>query len=71
MRQTLIDECKLICALNSEHIVKLLDVCDYDNRIYAFLELMQGSLTETVKKYHAVYSESFFKYTLYMIAKGL
>ena len=48
MRKTISDECKLICALNSEHIVSVLDVYDYGDHIYAFLELMEGSLDKIV-----------------------
>ena len=71
-RQSVINECSLIKALSSEHIVTCGDVFDFDKKIWVFLELMDGGdLSNVVLKSANVYSEAFCKYTLYMVAMGL
>ena len=71
-RQSIINECSLIKALNSEYIVKCEDVFDYENRIWVFLELMEeGDLTSIILNSASRYTEAFCKYTLYMVAMGL
>ena len=68
----MINECSLIKALQSEHIVTCDEVYDYDNRIWVFLESMDGGdLGKIVLKSNDVYGEEFCRYTLYCVAKGL
>ena len=66
------NECSLIKALNSEHIVTCEDVYEYQNKIWVYLELMEGGdLSQIILNSASDYSEAFCKYTLYMVAMGL
>ena len=71
-KQSVINECSLIKALNSEHIVTCEEVFDWENKIYVFLELMDGGdLSKIVRFNSKSYSEDFCRYTLWKVAKGL
>ena len=71
-RQSVVNECSLIKALNSEYIVACEDVFEHDKRIWVFLELMQeGDLAQVVLNSSSRYSEAFCKFTLYSVARGL
>lgn len=71
-RQSVIEEAKVIKALNSEHIVSCKEVFDSDGCINAVLEKMDGNFCEFMAPVHIQrYPESFCKYTLYMTAKAL
>ena len=70
-RQTVINECSLIKALNSEYIVGCEDVYDFDKKIWVFLELMDEDMSKIILNSSSQYSEDFCKYTLYCVAKGL
>ena len=71
-RQSVINECSLIKALNSEYLVQVEDVFEYENRVYIFLEMTEGGdLSNIVIKSPHVYSELFVKYTLYNVAMGI
>ena len=68
----MINECSLIGALNSEHIVKFEEVFDWENRICVFLEMMEGGdLAHVVLTSSDIYTEAFCKYSLFMVARGL
>ena len=70
-RQSVINECSLIKALHCPNIVACEDVYDFDKRIWVFLELMEGDLSQVVLNSRSNYSEDFCKFTLHEIAKGL
>ena len=62
----------MIAFLNSDEIIKCVDIYDYKNSIWIFLEYMEdGPLTDIILKQYSVYSENFCKYTLYKTALGL
>lgn len=71
-KQAVINEASLIAFLDSDEIIKCVDVYQYNNRIWIFLEFMEnGPLTNVVIDAGRQYSEKFCKYTLYKTAKGL
>lgn len=71
-KQSVINECSLINALNSENIVLFEEAYDHQNKIFVFLELMEGGdLGKIILSSHSVYSEAFCKYALYKVARGL
>ena len=71
-RQSVINECSLINHLNTPYIVSCEEVFEFDNRIWVFLELMEGGdLAHIVMKSSDTYTEDFCKYSLLMVARGL
>lgn len=65
-------ESSLIKALNSDHIIAVEDVFDFNGRVSVILELMEGGdFHELIETGLGVYSEEFCKYSLYQVAKGL
>ena len=71
-RQLVINESSLIAFLDSNEIIKCVDLYDYNKRIWIFLEYMEdGALTNIILKQNRVYSEEFCRYTLYKTAMGL
>ena len=71
-RQSVVNEARLIKALNSEYLVSCEEIFDYDNKIWVYLELMDGGdFHEIIEFTKDTYSIDFCKYTLYMVAKGL
>ena len=71
-RQSVVNECSLIKALNCEYIVGCEDVFEHDKRIWVFLEYMaEGDLAQIVLNSSSRYSEAFCKFTLYSVARGL
>ena len=48
------------------------EIYEYNNRVFVFLEYMEGGSMEKITKAFATEcSEGFIKYTVYMAAKGL
>ena len=71
-RQLVINESSLIAFLDSNEIIKCVDLYDYNKRIWIFLEYMEdGALTNIILKQNKIYSEEFCRYTLYKTAMGL
>ena len=71
-KQLLINESSLISYLDSDEIIKCVDLYEYKNKIWIILDLLDGGdLSSIVFNYHDRYSEDFCKYTLYKVAKGL
>ena len=71
-RQSVINECTLIKALASDHIVTCDEVFDFKGKIWVFMENMDGGdLSKIVMKSNEIYTEEFCKYTLMCVAKGL
>lgn len=71
-KQAVINEASLIAFLDSEEIIKCVDLYQFNNRIWIFLEFMEsGPLTKIVTDNERMYSEKFCKYALYKTAKGL
>ena len=71
-RQIVINESSLIAYLDSDEIIKCVDLYDYNKRIWIFLEYMEdGALSDIIIKQNRKYSEEFCRYTLYKTAKGL
>jgi len=66
-----VNECSLIKNLNSENIVACEDVYDFDQRIWVFLELMEGDLSKIIMNTESNYSEAFCKFSLFSVARGL
>ena len=71
-KQAVINEASLIAFLDSEEIIKCVELYEFNNRIWIFLEFMEnGPLTTIVTDEENQYSEKFCKYALYKTAKGL
>lgn len=67
-----IQEASLINYLNSDELIKILELYHHKQNFAIVLELMeQGSFTGIIKKFHEKYSEDFCRYTLYKVALGL
>lgn len=64
-------ECSLLTAINSEFIVSVEDVYDFNGQIFAILELMEGGDLSKIVPSYREYSENFCRYTLWCVAKGL
>ena len=66
------DESCLLKTLSSPYIVNVEEIFDWDNRLYVFLDYMDGgSIDDIIKRSHETYSVEFIKYTLYMSAMGI
>ena len=71
-RQDVINECSLISFLDCEQLIKCEEVYDYQNRLWVFIELMEGGdLTNIVIHRNGNFSEDFCKFSLYQVALGL
>ena len=65
-------ENKLLQIINSDYVMRAEAIYEYNERLYLFLEFMDGkSLTEIAENFFNQYSEGFKKYTLWSAAKGL
>ena len=68
----LINEASLIAYLDSDEIIKCVELYQYNNTTWIFLEYMDnGPLARIIADKHRKYSEKFCKYTLYKAAKGI
>ena len=75
-KQLVINEASLIAFLDSNELIKCVDLYYYGNArnksIYIVLELMdQGSMDKIVTRDYENYSEDFCRYSLYKVALGL
>ena len=55
----------------SNSLVQCHEAFDFQNRLWIFLELMDGAFTPMLEDLQGAYSEGFCKYSLYMTLKGL
>ena len=68
----MINESSLITFLESDEIIKCVDLYDWGKQIYIILEYMNGSsIDKVIHEQHQSYSEEFCKYSLYKAAMGL
>ena len=57
---------------NCQSIVQCYEAFDFQNRLWIFLELMDGgAFTSMLEELAGNYSEGFCKYTLYKTVQGL
>ena len=71
-KQLVINEASLIAFLNSDEMIKCVDLYDFKNAVYIILELMeQGSMVDIITQGNKAYSEDFCRYSLYKVALGL
>ena len=65
-------ENQLLQMIDSEHVIKAVDIYNHNDRTYLFLDYMNGKeLTKVIESFHEQYSEEFIKYTIWCAAKGL
>lgn len=58
--------------INSNYLIKCEEVYDFKTRLWVILELMEGgSLTKICLKRRGILSESFIRWTLFRVAKGI
>ena len=68
----MVNESSLITFLESDEIIKCVDLYDWGKQIYIFLDYMNGSsIDKVIHEQHQSYSEEFCKYSLYKAAMGL
>ena len=71
-RQEVIDEVGIMKMSAGESIVQCFETYDYKNRLWIFMELMDGgSLTPMLTELQGQYSEEFCKYSVYQMLKSL
>ena len=71
-RQDVINECSLIQYLNCQQLISCEDVYDFQDRIWIFLELMEGGeLTKIILDRNGDFTEDFCKWSLYQTALGM
>ena len=71
-RQDVINECSLISYLNCEQLIKCEEVYDFQNRLWVFIELMEGGdMTKIIMERQGNFSEEFCKFSLYQVALGI
>lgn len=62
----------MLQLIDSEHVIKAEEIYEWNDKLYLFLEFMDGKeLTEIISNFHTMYNESFKKYTLWSAAMGL
>ena len=62
----------LLALGDSENIINVRDIYIWEGRIYTIIDYMEGKeLTHVIQEYGNHYSESFIKYSIYMVACGL
>ena len=62
----------MLQLIKSEHVIKLSEIYEWQNKLYLFLEYMDGmSLNKIIMHYHTEYSLEFKKFTIWSAAKGL
>ena len=53
-------EHQLLRLINSDYVIKAEEIYEYDDRLFLFLDYMDGKeLTQIITKYHERYSEEF------------
>ena len=71
-RRAILSECSLMMHLNSDNLVRCEEVYDYQNRIWIFLEYMEGNaLCRLVEKRNGDFTEDFVRWSLHQVALGL
>ena len=71
-KTVVINEASLIAFLDSEEIIKCVDLYDFGRSVYLILEYMnQGSMTNIITNFNQDYSEDFCRYSLYKVTLGL
>lgn len=71
-RQSAINECSLMSYMESDYLVKCVQVFDWNGQVSILMEFMEcGALTGIIKAREGKFSEAFCKYSLYMVARGL
>lgn len=62
----------LLQYIDCEYVVKAEAIYEFDERMYVFLDYMDGrELTNVISACHTTYSEEFIKYSIWSAAKGL
>ena len=65
-------ESALLAAINSDYLVNCVEVYEFQNRLFVFLDYMEGgSLNKFIENYYEDYSEETMKYMVYMSAMGI
>ena len=65
-------ENQLLQMIDSDHVIKAVDIYNFNDRTYLFLDYMNGKeLTKVIESFYEQYSEEFIKYTIWCAAKGL
>ena len=70
-KRLLINEASLISHLQSDELIKCVDLYDWCKSIYMIVELMDRDMAPICLTGQQNYSEDFCRYTLYKVAKGL
>ena len=71
-KKLIINEASLIAFLDSNELIKCVDLFYFNKQIFIMLEYMEyGAMTDIVLGYHKIYSEDFCRYCLYKAALGL
>ena len=71
-RQDVINECSLISFLDCDQLIRCEEVYDFQNRLWVFIELMEGGeITKIILERNGNFSEDFCKFSLYQVALGL
>ena len=62
----------MISYLNCDQLIKCEEVYDYQDRLWIFLEIMEGGdMTKIVLARNGEFSEDFCKWSLFQVALGL
>ena len=65
-------EIAMMRLIKSDSILKIYEEFDFKNRLWVFIELMEGGqLTSLLDEMKCSYSEAFCKYTMYKVTKCL
>lgn len=71
-RQAIENEIGIMQMTQCESIVQCYEAFDFQNRLWIFMELMDGgAFTPMLEELQGNYSEEFCKYSLYQTLKGL
>lgn len=71
-RQAIENEIGIMQMSQCDSIVKCYEAFDFQNRLWIFMELMDGgAFTQMLEDQQGQYSEEFCKYSLYMTLVGL
>ena len=58
--------------LNCDQLIKCTEVYDYQDRLWVFLELMEGGdMTQIILDKNGSFSEDFCRWSLYQVALGM
>ena len=75
-RQMIINDSSLIAYLDSDELIKCVDLYRFKQRVFIVMEYMENGpiksiIQATKQDTRRAYSEKFCKYTLYKVAMGL